>query len=66
MGELRVAGPPLFTRVRSVGKVLLRKNERGLGQWKVNCHSKHKPFSHPGPAVTKERREMWWAPFASF
>ena len=41
-----------------VGKVLLRKSERGLGAWKVNCHSKQKPFSHRGRAVTFQERDV--------
>ena len=42
--------------VRSVGKVLLRN--RGLGAWRVNCHSKQKPFSHRGWAVTIKERDV--------
>ena len=29
----------------------------GLGAWKVNCHSKRKPFSHRGRAVSERERK---------
>ena len=52
LGYLRVAGFPLFT--------LLAVSERFscLGAWKVNCHSRQKPFSHRGWAVTIKERDV--------
>ena len=53
LGWLRVAGFSLLTLFPVLEKIS-RRRVGGSGAWKVNCHSKRRPSSHRGRAVTHE------------
>ena len=55
--DRRVAGLSLFTVFAVVGR-FSRKRVGGARAWKVNCHSKRKPFTHHGRGVN-ERSGVW-------